>query len=303
MPNNSSIFITGGSGLLALNWALSTRDKNTVTLGMHHRNIYLQDIDTRHCSVDSVDSVKSCLEEINPELVIHAAGLTSVEECEANPDLAHYANVEIAENVAKACSSLEIPLVHISTDHLFSGDVPMVDERQSVAPVNAYARTKAEAELKVLDAYSEALIVRTNFYGWGPSYRRSFSDVIIGSLRKGQSITLFQDVFYTPILISNLASTVMELVYRNAKGIFHVVGDERISKYEFGLKVARQFNLDSNLIESGYLSDKSNLVKRPFDMSLSNSKICSLLGRGLGGVGEDLYELDQQESTNIVKQL
>ena len=303
MSDKGSIFITGGSGLLALNWALSTRDKNTITLGMHHRNISFQGVNTCHCSLDSVDSVQSSLEEINPELVIHTAGLTSVEECETSPDLAHYANVEIAENVAKACSSLEIPLVHISTDHLFSGDAPMVDERQTIAPVNAYARTKAEAELHVLDACPEALVVRTNFYGWGPNYRSSFSDVIIDSLRKGQSVTLFQDVFYTPILISNLASTVMELVYRNAKGIFHVVGDERVSKYEFGLKVARQFSLDSNLIKPGYLSDNPGLVRRPFDMSLSNAKICSLLGRSLGGVGEHLYELDQQESTNIVKQL
>lgn len=303
MSDNTSIFITGGSGLLALNWALSTRDKNTVTLGMHQRSLSLQGVNTYHCSLDSVDSIQSSFGDIKPGLVIHTAGLTNVEKCESNPELAHYANVEIAENVAKTCSLLGIPLVHISTDHLFSGDLPMVNESQSIAPVNMYARTKAEAESRVLDAYSNALVVRTNFYGWGPSYRRSFSDVIIDSLRKKRSITLFQDVFYTPILISSLRNTVMGLLNKNATGIFHVVGDERISKYEFGLKIARQFSLDSDLIKLGYLSSNLGLVKRPFDMSLSNAKARSALGRSLGGIDEHLHELNQQESMNLVKQL
>ena len=59
-----------------------------------------------------------------------------------------------------------------------------------------YAATKVQAETRVLENYSKALIIRTNFYGWGTSYRKSFSDYIIESLRKKQLITLFDDVYY-----------------------------------------------------------------------------------------------------------
>ena len=299
----STILITGGSGLLALNWALATRDRYAGTLGLHMRKVSLPGVETRRFSLDSVDAILGTLEAIQPHLVIHTAGLTNVEECEANPGLAHHVNVDLAANVAQVCARLRLPLVHISTDHLFSGESPLVDETHLVAPQNAYARTKAEAELRVLEFCPPTLVVRTSFYGWGPSYRRSFSDVIIAGLRQGNTLTLFQDVFYTPILIEALVHAVHDLVSRNASGIFHVVGDERISKYEFGLKVAKLFQLDFSLIKQGFLTDQVSLVQRPHDMSLSNQKTCNLLGRKLGGVDEQLQRLWQQEKLGLAREV
>ena len=137
--------------------------------------------------------------------------------------------------------------------------------------------------------------MRTNFYGWGPSYRRSFSDVIIDALRSGHELTLFDDVFYTPILIEAATNAVHELIAAKASGIFHIVGDDRISKYGFGLEIAREFGLDIGLIKHGLLADQVSLVQRPHDMSLSNKKICKLLGRKLGGVSQHIVRLHQQE--------
>jgi dTDP-4-dehydrorhamnose reductase len=297
------IFITGGSGLLALNWATAKRKEDTVTLGLHKRNVSLAGVNTYHCSLDSIDSCKEIIEEVNPELVIHTAGLTSVEECEANPKLAYYANVELAKNIANVCSTHKIPLVHISTDHLFAGVTPMADEFHPIAPVNMYGRTKAEAEEHVLDICPEALVVRTNFYGWGPSFRRSFSDVIIDSLRSEKSLYLFQDVFYTPILIDTLVNTVHELLKQKVSGVFNIVGDERISKYEFGIYIAELFNYDKSLIKEGKLNEQTHLIRRPKDMSLSNQKVTRVLGRRLGGVKEQLLRLQQQEMLGVVEDI
>ncbi len=295
MTDKIGVFITGGSGLLALNWALSIRDRYAVTLGIHERKISLDGVDTCHCVLESVDAIQRVFGEIQPALVIHAAGLTSVEGCESNPKDASNANIKLAENVARACSILGISLVHISTDHLFAGDMAMIDERQPVTPINIYGRTKADAESRVMDIYPETLIVRTNFFGWGSAYRSSFSDVIIESLRSEKELTLFKDVFFTPIHISTLASAVHDLVALKASGIHHVVGDERISKYDFGIKVAEYFKLDKSLIKPGLLKDCARLVQRPLDMSLSNNKTCKVLDRKLGGVDENLTYLFQQE--------
>jgi dTDP-4-dehydrorhamnose reductase len=297
------LLITGGSGLLAINWALATRDRYEVTLGLHIREVSLFGVESKHIPLESVDGLASVLEELQPDLVIHTAGLTNIEECEVNPELAYHINVELAENVAKACLQLRIPLVHISTDHLFSGESKMVDENHNVEPMNNYARTKAEAEMKVLEIYSQALVVRTNFYGWGPSYRQSFSDIIITTLRAGSNLTLFHDVFYTPILIETLICAVLDLVTRHARGIFNVVGDERISKYQFGVTIAEQFQLDSRLIGSASLADRSDLTLRPNEMSLSNDKVCTLLGRKMGGIDEQLQRLLQQERLGLAKEV
>ena len=67
--------------------------------------------------------------------------------------------------------------------------------------------------------------------------------MVINHLRAGKKISLFKDIYYTPILVEPLVDTVHELVQRKASGIFNVVGDDRISKYDFGLKLAREFNL------------------------------------------------------------
>lgn len=297
------MLITGGSGLLALNWALTARDRYTVILGLHTREVSLAGVEVRYLNLESVDDLTRSLEAIQPLTVIHTVGLTKVEECEAKPSLAQHINVELAANVAQTCAKLGLALVHVSSDHLFSGEESLVDEAHPVAPKNVYARTKAEAESQVIEVCPQALVVRTNFYGWGTSYRHSFSDVIVEALRKGQEVALFQDVFYTPILIETLANAVLDLINLQASGIFHVAGDEYISKHQFGLRIADQFQLDPSLIKPGFLADQPGLVRRPHDMSLSNQKTCNLLGRKLGGVDEHIARLHQQEQNGLAQEI
>lgn len=297
------ILITGGSGLLALNWAAAMRGRYNVTLGLHERGVSLAGVATSCVDLESVDSVLTDFERLEPQVVIHAAGLTNVEKCETYEGLARHVNVVLAENVAKACAALGLTLVHISTDHLFAGEAALVSEDQATQPKNAYGRTKAEAEVRVLEALPDALVVRTNFYGWGPSYRHSFSDVIITKLLSGQGLSLFQDVYYTPIIATELASVVHDLLDLKVAGICNVVGDERLSKYEFGQRLCKVFNLDASLISPSRIGQHPSLTRRPLDMSLSNDKVSKLLGRSVGGVNQHLPMLKEQEKNGLAKEL
>jgi dTDP-4-dehydrorhamnose reductase len=299
----SRILITGGSGLLALNWALTVRDRFSVTLGLHERDVSLAGVQTRKIDLESVDHLVRVFDELAPQVVIHTAGLTNVEKCESEPLLAHHVNVRLAENVAQACFKVGIQLVHVSTDHLFSGHESLVDEIHPVAPINVYGRTKAEAESRVLDTHPLALVIRTNFYAWGTSYRCSFSDIVIEALQAGKELTLFEDVFYTPILAEVAIRAVHDLIDLKATGIFNVVGDERISKCEFGFKIAGELNLDPHGIIPGLLTDQVTLIQRPHDMSLSNQKIRDLLGRQLDGVDKHLNRLMQQEREGVAREM
>jgi dTDP-4-dehydrorhamnose reductase len=297
------ILITGGSGLLALNWAHAVSERYSVTLGLHKRQVVFAEADTQQIDLDSVDNLVCSIEKTSTQVVIHTAGLTSVDRCESEPEFARHVNVTLAANVAKACAITGVRLVHISTDHLFSGHAPLVDENQQPAPVNVYGQTKAEAERRVLDANPLSLVIRTNFYGWGTSYRQSFSDFVVNTLRAGSGLTLFRDVYYSPILVETLALVVHELVDLKATGIFNVVGDERISKYDFGLKLSEEFGLESRNVRSGLFSDQTNFVHRPRDISLSNLKICNLLGRRLGNTREHLVRLHQQETNGFAQEM
>lgn len=298
-----TVLITGGSGLLALNWAATIRNRYSVVLGLHEQVISLAGVQARQIDLESVDHLVHAFESVEPQLVIHTAGITNVEKCEAEPDLAQHVNVDLAGNVAIACAKLGLQLVHISTDHLFVGDAAFADEIHPAVPINAYARTKAEAEIRVLDAHPLSLVIRTNFYGWGPRYRHSFSDVVVEALRSGKTLTLFKDVFYTPILIEAATQATHDLISLSASGVFHVVGNDRISKYEFGRKIAQEFSLDPSLIKPGLIADEASLVRRPHDMSLSNKKACALLGRNLGEVDQHIARLHQQEKNGLAREL
>ena len=295
--------ITGGSGLLALNWACALRDRQQIFLGLHHRQVSLDGALAVQINLDSLDDLMQQIEVIQPQYVIHTAGLTSVEKCESNPILARELNVSLAINVAKVCAMLKIPFAHISTDHLFSGNEAFVDENFPTSPINIYGGTKAEAELRVLEENPEALVIRTNFFGWGTHYRLSFSDFIIRALRAEKKLELFDDVFYSPILVEALAQATHDLMSLNAKGVFNIVGSQRLSKFDFGLNLAKEFDLDGSLIKATQITRQSLLVKRPLDMSLSNKKAVGLLGRDFGTISDNLSRLRQQEKNGLAMEL
>jgi len=185
--------------------------------------------------------------------------------------------------------------VYISTDQLFQGDQKFMKEDDLASPVNIYGKSKSKAEKRVLELNSGALVVRTNFYGWGMSYRRSFSDMIIDKLRCNESVVLFKDVYFTPILIDTLVSAVHCLLELKLSGVFNVGGNDRVSKYDFGIMIAKMFSLKANLIVPGYLSMRNDLVQRPFDMSLSNQKLNNLLPGCTNCLEDDLRILRQSE--------
>lgn len=298
-----TLILTGGSGLLALNWAAGIRNEYDVVLIMHDRVVELNGVRSYKIDLASIDEIRSFFLKMQPYAVIHTAGLTSVETCEKYPDLAYEINVAIAANVAIASSDLGIRMVHISTDHLFSGTHEMTTEDHEVSPCNVYGKTKAEAEIKVVAHAPDALIIRTNFYGWGPGYRKSFSDSIIESLRQNRSIRLFDNVFYTPIIIDKLVFLTHGLINNHAKGTYNIVSDRRVSKYEFGMCIAEIFGLKKNLIIKGYLNEELDLVKRPLDMSLSNQKASSFLNIVIGGIEDHISLLKMNENNPEITEI
>lgn len=289
------IVLTGGSGLLAVNWAVTVRETYDVILLLHEREVAVAGVISVKVDIGSYEALINVLSNYQPDVVIHTAGLTSVEVCESNPTLANQVNVEISANIAIVTHQLGIKTVHISTDHLFDGTISLLTEETIPSPLNMYGYTKGLAERKVLERCPHALVVRTNFYGWGTSYRKSFSDMIIFSLRQKKQITLYSDVYYSPIYVNVLISSIHALIDKGAAGIFNVVSDSRISKYEFGMLLASEFSLDTTFITEGALAPSNNVVKRPLDMSLSNIKATEFIGRQIGLVQDHIRLMKTQE--------
>lgn len=285
------LFITGISGLLGLNLALKGREDFTVGGAYYRHPISLDGVQQWSLDLRSFQAAEKLLSRIRPDVVMHTAGLTNVEECEANPELAYQLNVDAARHVAAIAADLGARLVHISTDQLFDGSRAWRTETDVPAPLNTYALTKWQGEQAVLEANPGALVIRTNFYGWGTSARTSFSDWILRGLERRRELTMFTDVYFTPILINDLADLMMALVRQEVSGVFNVAGGEWLSKYDFALKLARVFGLPTEGILPISVDDFAFSARRPKDMSLSSTKAESCLKVRMPAVAQGLAGL------------
>ena len=273
----NKILFTGGSSLLSVSWSKYFSKSFDVYLALHERIISIPNATCLKLDLGSFDSIFSAFQEINPSFVVNTAALTNVEYCENNHDHAFRVNTSLAIDIAKVCNCLGIKLIHISTDHIFDGFSSFYTELSKPNPINVYGYTKLEAELGLQAISENSLIIRTNFFDKGPSYRQSFSDWIIKKLRNQEKIGLFRDVYYTPIHVKYLSHYVHHLLTTNDTGIFNIVGPKRLSKYQFGVQLAHMFSLDLSLIQPISIDDRIDLIKRPRDMSLSNAKIMNIV--------------------------
>ena len=299
MTNKQRLLITGGTGRLARNWAAAMSPEMDIVLadrfGTQSR------LPVQHAQVDLSDkrSLTKQVLDIRPEVVVHAAGLADVERCQEDPESAYEANVVSAGNVAEVCAFLDVPLVHISTDHLFAQGTGLFDEAEVPEPVNVYGQTKAEAEMLVLNRYPGALVLRANFFGHDAPGRYSMSSWILASLRANEPVRLFDDVFFTPVLASNLAKDALDLVARGVSGVVNIASKDRVSKYEFGLELCEEFGLDESLVVAQSIRSRPDLVARPQEMSLCTEKRDEHLGKTSKTVREHLRDLKAEEKRGV----
>ena len=285
------LILTGGSGLLALNWAVTRAPTDSVFLWTNTRTPRLD-----ACSVERVDladqkQIGDLIDQIKPDLLVNAAAYTDVDGCEIDPYRSHASNFEVAVNLSIETKKRGVKFVHVSTDQLFNETISCSCENTPVSPLNKYGKDKAEAERFVLNNHRDALVVRTSFFGWGPPYRRSFSDKIIDALSDGQCVSLFDDVFFTPLEVTSLVDITHQLVHAQKFGIFNVCSTDKISKYQFGVLLAEKFGLDVDLIQPIQAKRIKSKAKRSLNLSMSNKKLCETIEVGDVSVASSIEKL------------
>ena len=287
-----SVLLLGGSGLLGREWSarLLARDIGVVS-SIHSCSSVEDGVTSVKLDFGREEDIRHLLGSKKFDVVINLIAITNVERCAALPDEALATNALIARRVAIVCEDLGLKFVQMSTDQLFDGISPFRKETDSVSPVNEYATTKALAESLILRTNPAALIIRTNFFCRGPSYRLSFYDQIVQSLQSDRPMGLFDDIYFTPIFVYDLMEAVETLVISGKSGIYHIVGSERVSKYEFGLIVAASKKMPPSCLVRARFVDRNDLVIRPLDMSLCNAKITAELGPITESLSDGLNQL------------
>ncbi len=285
------VLIIGGAGLLGVNWAYRRRDIDDVHITTHQWNIEIDNVVSHQLDANNVKAVRHLLKEIEPDLVINCSGLTNVNLCEERPSLSFESNVKTADCLSESVAVSGIPFIHISTDHLFGDANQKATEATKPNPQNIYAKHKLEAEHVVQKNCPGALILRTTFFGWGPSYRQSFSDGILDDLRNNRQIQMFDDVLFTPLHTNQLIDLTHQLLDKSQSGIINLCSSDCISKYDFSVALAKAFGFDSETIQPIQASRQRNIVKRPLNLSLDNSTL------------KDVLDIDDVSTNKAIKLL
>jgi len=263
------LLITGTSGLLGLNLALEAGNEHPLT-GLDRRRLANLPFEQLEADLLAAGTAEETLERLRPEALIHCAALANLEACEADPQLAARLNA--------ACQRRGVKMVHISTDAVFDGTkTGAYVEDDAPNPLSVYARTKLDGEAAVLQANPAAIVARVNFYGWSMSGTRSLAEFFVNNLQAGKGVAGFTDVSFCPTFVGDLAHLLLAMLEKDLHGLFHTVGATCMSKYDFGVAVARRFGLDASLIAPQSV-DRSDLVaRRAHNLCLSIHKLSTAL--------------------------
>jgi len=290
--------VTGASGLLGTHLCRHLIAQSISVTGVYHSHpINVDGVNAVKLDITDHEKLESFVHGLDVDVIVHSAALTNVDECEEQEGLAQLLHAETSQCLANLAKEKKARYVYISTDHLWDGSQEFIAETKTPNPINAYARTKLSGEQLASEANSESLIVRTNFFGPGQKWHKSFSDWVINAIRSGQELTGFDNVYFTPISVYKLCETIVRLVQVNAVGIFNVTGSERISKYTFMIRLAKHFGLDERLIKCGLMDISSGKVRRPLDMSMDVRKVENATGWKMPGLDDSFREIFKESAS------
>jgi dTDP-4-dehydrorhamnose reductase len=194
-----------------------------------------------------------------------------------------------------ACAVRKIRFVHISTDAVFDGTkAGFYTEEDTPSPPGVYSQTKLDGERAVRDVNPQAMIARVNFYGWSLGGRRSLAEFFVNNLREEKNVYGFTDVVFCPMLVNVTARLLLEMLERELSGLYHVAGAQPMSKYRFGIEVARSFGLREDLISPQSVDASGLTARRSHNLWLSIHKLSTDLRHELPPFSTGLAEFYAQ---------
>ena len=219
--------IFGATGMLGQALVRQWREDEIIGLG------------SAQADLRNPERVGSAVEAARPDWIVLAAAYTDVDGCEINPTLASSINTQGAVNVAKAAARFGSKLLFVSTDYVFDGKktVPyeITDPRN---PINAYGRSKADAEEKIAPILPQSCIVRTSWL-FGPG-GKCFPDTILKLADTRPEIKVVNDQRGSPTYTRDLADAIIKLCHADARGIVHCTNSGDCTWFDFAAEILRQ---------------------------------------------------------------
>jgi dTDP-4-dehydrorhamnose reductase len=273
------LLVVGASGYLGRYLAARAGDAWN-TAGTHLTSAPPAGIVARALDLRHRPAVRDLLLELRPAVVLHAAYRRD------DPSV----TVAGTDHLTNACATVGARLVFVSTDLVFDGRRGWYRESDPTGPLDAYGASKVEAERIVL-AHGGVVARTSLIYGFEPlddGTRR----LVVEPIRRGERPKLFVDEFRCPVFAPDLADALLELAAGDFQGLLHLAGPQRLSRYDFGLKLATALGLDAGRIKPSRIVDSG--LARPPDCSLHTGLARRILRTHLRSVDEAVAGFSQR---------
>ncbi len=295
------ILVTGTNGLLGQKLVTLLQQKENVQLIATARSASVQPIKrgTFHLlDVTNKATVDSVIASTSPDVIIHTAAMTQVDDCETRREDCTLNNVTAVEHLVDACGKNNVHLVHVSTDFIFDGSTGPLDEYAKPNPVNFYGESKLAAEEIIQKSNISWSILRTILV-YGVSQDLSRSNIVLWvkkSLEEGKKISVVNDQWRTPTLAEDLAMGCSRAAAKKAQGVFNISGKDFMTPYDIAIQTAAFFNLDASLITATDSTQFKQPARRPLKTGFIIDKAKKELGYEPHSFLEGLEILSKQIS-------
>ncbi len=282
--SKSKVLVTGSNGLLGQKLTdlfITRKDWDLVATGTGKNRHPLVD-GYRYESMDVTDSaaMKAVLTRELPDVVIHTAAMTQVDDCEFKREECVALNVTAVEELAKLSTSLGFHLVHVSTDFIFDGTKSMYTEDDAANPLSYYGWSKLEGEKRVIEYANSYSILRTVLV-FGQVADMSRTNIVLwahGTLKNQKSANVVTDQYRTPTLAEDLAMGCFLAAAQRAQGIYNIAGKDYMSVIELVERVAAFYGFSMDCINRVDSSTLNQPAKRPPITGLDIGKAVRELG-------------------------
>lgn len=285
-PRSMDILVIGASGLLGTSVVaqLESRGHRILAHGREAGPAIPRDF-------AEPGAADRALEATPCDVVLNLAAKADVDACERDPATARRLNAAMPGELARACRSRGLPMVHLSTDMVYDGPGPHPEDR--VHPLNVYATTKLEGDLAVAGYGGCAL--RTNFFG--PSLhptRRSFTDWLFDGFRERRELPLLRDVLFSPLSMATLADLLELVLLRPPAGAVLNLGSRGgKTKRDFALAFAEACGIRDPLERPVALAELRLAAARPTDMRMDVAAFESRFGIALPDLDAEIRQAAQ----------
>ena len=281
------VLITGANGLLGQHLTKLLLDKNYQVVATSRGESKLPFEPSGNYTYHSMDIANAfdtyaVMNREKPDVVVHAAAMTNVDECELQPEQCERINVQGTAQILTDAETFSSHFIFISTDFVFDGEKGNYSEDDEPLPISLYGFTKLQAESMVQTSEVPFAIVRTCLvYGnLLKGHRSNIVSWVKDSLEQGKTIQVVNDQIRTPTYVGDLAKGIALIIEKRATGIYHISGKDLLTPFDIAIKTAQKYHLDASKI----VQIDAASFKQPGRRPLKTGFVIEKAGKELGYV-------------------